>query len=101
MKSTTTGVQPGDVDDLTALVGKKTPHRLNALRWTGEGAVSYDRVTASWMIHGEAIGGWDFRTLTGLRQAGALIVTPDKSDPSNSIVDLSPVGRGLLDRWLD
>jgi hypothetical protein len=101
MSGTTADAQPGDVDALIGQIGKKTSHRLNALRWTGEGAVNYDRTTATWLIHGEPIGGWDVRTLAGLRQVGAVIIVSDDSSPEESTVELSSIGRALLDRWLD
>lgn len=97
-----TAVRPEDVDALVNRIGNKTSLRVDALMQAGAHQVDYDRDHAMWLVGGEVVGGWAFRTYTELRKAGAIIVEEAPRDDSrSSIVELSAVGRALLDRWLD
>lgn len=91
------------VDPVTKLenaVGNKTEARVQAMTAVRARRVTYRPRAAEWAVSGEVVGGWDFRTLTGLRQAGAFVVNaPDSNGVST--VDLSEPGEGLLLRWLD
>jgi hypothetical protein len=92
-----------DTNQVAALesrIGNKTERRVNALTLVRARRVTYRPATAEWVVSGEAVGGWDFRTFTELRTAAALTV----GDPNNkgvSTVELSETGNGLLLRWLD
>jgi hypothetical protein len=90
-------------DSVTRLennIGKRTDARVDALTAVRARRVTYRPRAAEWSLSGEAVGGWDFRTLTSLRQAGALVVgNPNKEGVST--VELSESGEGLLVRWLD
>ena len=92
--------QTDAVTKLENTVGKKTEARVQALTAVRGRRVTYRPRAAEWSLSGEAVGGWDFRTLTSLRQAGALVVS-DPDDAGVSTVELSEPGEGLLIRWLD
>lgn len=50
--------------------GKLTVQRREALRRIAADSVRYDPCTADYLIDGQPVGGWDWRTLSGLVQAG-------------------------------
>lgn len=92
-----------DTDQVTALedrIGNKTERRVNALTLVRARRVTYRPATAEWVVSGEAVGGWDFRTFTELRTGTALNVGNPNMD-GLSKVELTEAGRGLLLRWLD
>ena len=92
------------VDEITRLesqVGNKTDARLAALTEVRAHRVAYRPRSAEWSMSGEPVGSWEFRTLSGLRLAGALMVGEPDKDTGVSTVELTEAGEGLLLRWLD
>lgn len=80
---------------------KKTTRRVSALRFIAQGDVTYSARDAQWTVAGETVAGWDYRTLTELRNAPGLLVIRAAKDKGKSKVDLTAAGRRLLASWLD
>lgn len=88
-----------DLETMETAIGNRTDRRVNALRYVSEGLVTYHEASAEWHVAGQPVGGWDFRTFTELKAAGAFTFGPSADRVSR--VDLAPTARGLLARWLD
>jgi hypothetical protein len=75
-------------EDLSA-----TPRRLETLARVRDGRVSYDSLSASYLVDGESVAGWDWRTLSELRDAGWL-----EHAPGTGVVPvrLTSQGEGIL-----
>lgn len=71
-----------------------TERRLNGLRWVKDGKVSYDPVAAAWLVGGETVTGWDWRTFSEMNQAGWITITDERKAAP---VKLTEAGKKILE----
>lgn len=76
----TNETQVGDVSSPLDL----TPPRREALEQVKAGLVQYDGASASYLVGGVPVGGWNWRTLSELRKAN-LIATESGREPSKVV----------------
>lgn len=79
---TMTNETPGDVVPTAAL--DLTEPRREALVMVKDDRVQYDGASASYLVDGDAVGGWKWRTLSELRRAN-LITTESGREPSKVV----------------
>jgi hypothetical protein len=69
-----------------------TERRKTALGWVREQRVTYSPSRAAYLLDGEEVTGWDWRTFSEMRQAKWIETRAQKANPALSDVVLTEAG---------